>query len=235
VYNLMSFIWSAGGEIFDAEKEAVTLEGPGTRRALRFLQELVTQHHVSSPDVTSYGEYTAPQMLATGKAALALGGSYESDIILDASGWGDEEFTQRIGYVAPPSAPDGNPASTVGGTSYVILRQCPSPALVMDVLKTVTDPNVVGMLYRSILQNLPSPSFNALLNPETDPLLTQTSRMIASGHARPAIPEYVKISRQLQSLFEATLSNSAPIDDIVHRTAEFIGAISERPCQPQLA
>lgn len=235
VYNLMPFIWSAGGKIFDAKKENVTLDGPGARRALRFLQELVTIHHVSPPEVTSYGEYTAPYMLATGKAALALGGSYESDIILDASGWGDEEFKQRIGYVAPPSAPDGIQASTVGGTSYVILRQCPSPALVMDVLKTVTDPNVVGALYRSILQNLPSPSFNALLDPETDPLLTQTSRMIASGRARPAIPEYIKISRQLQTMFEATLSNSAPIDEHLHRTAEFVGAISERPCQPQPA
>jgi len=195
----------------------------------------VTLHHVSPPEVVDYDENTTPRLFARGKTAMALGGSYESDLILNASGWTDEEFRQRVGYVAPPAAPDGRQISTVGGTSYVILRQCPSPALVMDVLKMVTDPDVVGDLYRSMLQNLPCPSFNALLSPEADPLLTQTSRMIASGHARPSIPEYVKVSRQLQAMFEAAISDGTPVDEIVRRAAEFIGAISERPYQPQLA
>lgn len=114
----------------------------------------------------------------------------------------------------------------------MILRQCPSPALVMNVLKTVTDPDVVGDLYRSMLQNLPSPSFSTLLSPETDSLLMQTSRLISSGRARPSIPEYVKVSRQLQTMFETAIVSPEPIDEIVQRAAEFIGAISERPCRP---
>jgi hypothetical protein len=55
--------------------------------------------------------------------------------------------------------------------------------------------------------------------------------MIALGRARPSIPEYVKVSRQLQSMFETAISTTASIDEIVRRTAEFIGAISERPCR----
>jgi hypothetical protein len=55
--------------------------------------------------------------------------------------------------------------------------------------------------------------------------------MIASGRARPSIPEYVKISRQLQGMFETAISTTASIDEIVRRTAEFIGVISERPCR----
>lgn len=235
VYNLMPFIWSAGSSIFDAETGAVVLDAPGTRRALQFLQELVTLHHVSPGETVDYDENAAPRLFAVGKAVMALGGSYESDIILGASGWGNEEFRQRVGYIAPPAAPGGRQVSTVGGTSYVILRQCPSPTLVMDVLKTITDPDVVGELYRSILQILPCPSFNEFLNPETDPLLTQTSRMIASGSARPSIPEYVKVSRQLQAMFEAAISNSTPVGNVARRAAEFIGAISERPYQPQPA
>jgi len=234
VYNLMPFVWSAGGEIFDAEIETVILDAPGTRRALRFLRELVTLHHASPPEVVNYTEHTAPELFARGKAAMALGGSYESDIILETNDWGSEEFMQRIGYVAPPASPGSHQISAVGGTSYVILRQCPNPTLVMDVLRTIVDPNVVGDLYRFMLQNLPCPSFDALLSPELDPLLTQTLRMIASGRARPSIPEYVKISRQLQSMFETAISDTTPVDEIVQRTAEFIGAISERPCQRQL-
>ena len=237
VYNLMPFVWSAEGEILDTN--AVVLDGPGTRRALRFLRELVTRHRVSSPEVVSYRWDTTSWLFASGKVAMALGGSYESDTIRDVSGWGDEEFTQRVGCVAPPAAPGGRPISTVGGTSYVILRQCQRPTLVMDVLKVATDPDVVGDLYRSMLQSSPGPSFNVLDGqrsptepPDAEPLLTWTSHMIASGRARPSISEYIKVSRQLQAMFETAVSETAPVDEIVRRAAQFISVISERPCQP---
>lgn len=225
VYSLMPFIWSAGGELFDTG--TVVLDGPGARDGLRFLRELVTQHHVSPPEVVDYDEDTTPRSFASGKVAMALGGSYESDIIRDVSGWGDEEFYERVGCVAPPAAPGSRPVSTVGGASYVVLRQCQRSALVMEVLEVATRPEVVGDLYRSLLQSSPYPSFNTLLSPETEPLLTQTARMIASGRARPSTPEYVKVSRQLQAMFEATISNAMPIDDVVRRTAEFIGVLVE--------
>lgn len=228
VYNLMPFIWSAGGEIFDAEVGHVVLDAPCTRRALQFVRELVTAHRVSTPEVVSYKWDTTPWLFANGKVAMALGGSYESDVIRNASGWTDEEFTQRVGCVAPPAAPGGDSALTVGGTSYVILRQCPSPALVMNVLKLAIRPDVVGDLYRSMLQNSACPSFDNFLGPEAEPLLTQTASMIAGGHARPSIPEYFKVSRQLQSMFEAAISETAPVGEIVRRTAEFIGVISGR-------
>jgi multiple sugar transport system substrate-binding protein len=237
VYSLMPFVWSAGGEIFDTG--AVVLDAPGVRRALQFLRELVTLHCASPPEVVNYKEDTNPQLFASGKVAMALGGSYESDIIRDASGWGDEEFTQRVGCVAPPAAPGGHPVSTVGGISYVILRQCQRPTLVMDVLKVAISPDVVGDLYRSMLQSLPGPSFDAfdgqgspIEPPGAEPLLTWISHMIAAGRARPSIPEYVKVSRQLQAMFEAAISETMPVDEIVRRAAQFIGVISERPCRP---
>jgi ABC-type glycerol-3-phosphate transport system substrate-binding protein len=230
VYNLMPFIWSAGGKVFDGD--TVVLNGPGTRRALHFLRELVVRHRVSPSEAVSYKLDTTPWLFASGKVAMALGGSYESDIIREMSGWREEVFVQRVGCVTPPAAPGSGLVSTVGGTSYVVLRQCRRPMLVMDLLKVATDPNVVADLFRSMLQNLPCPSFDGFLGPAADPLLTRVSRMIASGRARPSVPEYFKVSRQLQSMFEAAISGTAPVDEIVHRTAEFIAVISERPFQP---
>ena len=226
VYNLMPFVWSAGGEIFDAE--TVVLDGPDTRRAVQFLRELVTVHRAGPPEVMNYKATTSLGSFAGGKVAMALGGSYESGLIRDASGWEGEEFLQRAGYVAPPAAPGHQPVSTVGGSSYVILRQCQYPALMTDVLKVATDPDVIGGLYRSMLQDSPHTSFGDLLNLETDPLLARTSRMVASGRARPSIPEYFKVSRQLQAMFEAAISDSAPVGEIVRRTAEFISVINGR-------
>lgn len=235
VYNLMPFIWSTGSDIFDKATGAVTLDAPGTRRALQFLRELVSHHQASPVEVVNYDENTAPRLFAAGNAAMALGGSYESNIILGVSGWDEHEFYERVGYVSPPAVPGGRLVSTVGGISYVLLRQCPNPTLVLDVLKLITNPDTTGDLYRSILQILPCPSFTNFLHPEVDPLLTQTSQMIASGNARPAIPEYVKISRQLQTMFETAIDGSPSVDEIVRRAAEFISVISERQYQPQVS
>ena len=231
VYNLMSFIWSAGGEIIDPETGRVVLDSFGTRRALQFLRELVTQRGASPPDVVSYRWDTTPWLFASGQVAMALGGSSQGDIILETSGWEEGEFAERVGCAPTPAAPDGgggNQVSTVGGTSYVILRQCRQPELVMGVLQTAVRPEVVGELYRSLLQSSPCSSFNAFFSPETDPLRAQVSAMIASGRARPSIPEYFRVSHQLQAMFEAAVAGSIPVDEITRRTAEFVSVISGR-------
>ncbi len=228
VYSLMPFIWSAGGEIFDAQAERVTLDTVGVRQALQFLRELVTQHHLSSPEIVNYRWDTTPWLFANGKVAMALGGSYESDSIRQMGGWGYEEFVQRVGCVSPPAAPGRDSISTTGGISYVILRQCRRPALVMDVLQLAVRPDVVGNVYRSMLQNSPFLSFSTVLGSDANPLCTEISNMVASGRARPSIPDYFKVSRQLQAMFEATISDSTSVEEIVRRTAEFISVISSR-------
>jgi ABC-type glycerol-3-phosphate transport system substrate-binding protein len=192
-------------------------------------------HRIGPPEAVDFDEYAAPRLLAGGQVAMALGGSYESHIIRDAGAWEDQEFARRIGCVAPPAAPGQPPVSTVGGTSYVILRQCQCPALVMDILRAAISPEVVGDVYRSMLQSSPCPSFYAHLSSEAEPLLTHISGMISAGRARPSVPEYAKVSHQLQEMFGAAISGAAPVDAITRRAAEFIGAICERPCDaPQV-
>lgn len=100
----------------------------------------------------------------------------------------------------------------------------------MDVLKLATNPRVTGDFYRSMRLNLPSPSFNGMLGHDAESMSTQIAKMIASGRARPSVPEYVKVSRQIQAMFEAAISGNEPMDDIVQRTAEFISVITELPC-----
>ncbi len=236
VYTLMPFIWSAGGEIFDASMTHVTLNSPHTRAALTYLRDLVHRHQVSSPDVIGYEHATSAKLFAEGKVAMALGGSYEAETIQSVSCWDDEAFHQRVGAVAPPAALEGEPVSTIGGTSYIILRQCQRPRLVADILKVATEPYVIGDHYRSMWLNLPSPSFNVALGYHADSLSARIPEMIALGQPRPSIPDYVKVSHQLQAMFEATLSGDEPINTIVQRTAKFISVVMELPSpatQPQ--
>lgn len=225
VYMLMPFIWSAGGEIFDPVTGEVCLDSAETRQALHFLRKLVQVHQAGPAAMVSYKEGTAAYLFATGKVAMALGGSYESEFIREVSKWEAEEFFHKVGCVLPPAAPGKRPASTIGGSSYVILRQCERPVLMLDILRLAVKPEIVGEVYDAMMLSLP------YIPPEGgrgNPLLTNLSKMIMSGRARPLIPEYVIISRQLQSMFEAAVSGSAPVDEIVHRAAEFIGLVVGR-------
>ncbi len=233
VYSLMPFVWSAGGEIFDSRRERVILNSPATAAALAYLRRLVQEARVSPPDVAHYDSDVSPRLFATSQTAMALGCSYEAETIQSLSSWSDEEFPRRVGVVAPPPpAPGHEPTSTIGGTSYVILRQCEQPQLVTEILRVATDPALISDLYRSRWLNPPSPSVHAGSASESGSLMAQISDMIASARARPSIPEYVKVSRQLQAMFQATISGTEPVDDIAQRTAQFIGIMTELPYQP---
>ncbi len=229
VYTLMPFIWSAGGEVMESGE--VVLDSPATHRALQFLRDLVATYGAVPAEIVRYREDTAFRLFASGRAVMALGGSYEADLIRHISGWEDGEFGERVGYILPPAAPGGRPAPTIGGTSYVVLRQSACPQRVMEVLRFATDPTRIGTRYREMLQILPNPSFNQMVSPNGTPLLAWVSETIPLGRARPSIPEYVKVSRQLQAMFEKTFSDPMPIEALVRRTAEFISVICEVPCR----
>lgn len=231
VYGLLPFIWSAGGEVIDPEAGCIVLDSPETSRALQFLRDLVHRHGVSSPDVVSYGSDRSAKLFAQGRAAMALGGSYEAKLIQRISQWRGADFSRRVGAAAPPAPPGRDRVSAVGGTSYVVLRQCTCPALALDLLKLATEPHVIGDFYRSMWLNGPSPAFGKALGPDREPLLLQVSTMIAAGRPRPSIPEYVQVSRQLVALFEEVMLGEEPIADILRGTAKSISVIADLPWQ----
>jgi ABC-type glycerol-3-phosphate transport system substrate-binding protein len=229
VYALLPFVWSAGGDVCDSK--TIVLDRPGTRQALSFLRELVSVHGVASPEVVTYRSNTVPQLFARGKVAMALGGSYEAANLREWSGWRGQEFSDKVGCVLTPAAPGATPVATLGGISYVVLRQCQRPKLMLELLQVASNAQVVGNVYRSMLLASASPIFNAALPSGGELPLDRVVQMVAFGRARPSMPDYVRVSRQLQAMFEAAISTSTPVEDIVRRTAEFISVISECPSE----
>lgn len=231
VYALLPFVWSAGGQIVDLDAQRVRLDSPATSCVLELLRELIHCHGISPLDVIHYNDDVSARLLAEGKAAMALGGSYQAGLVQSIGGWSDVGFSECIGAAAPPAALGGEQVSTVGGASYVVLRQCEYPAIAMDLLQLATDLHVTGDLYRAMWLNEPPPAVDLLPGSDRRPLVAQVSSMIINGRSRPSLPEYVQISRQLQAMFEAVMLGDEPVQEIVRRTAQFISIITELPCQ----
>ena len=227
VYNLLPLIWSAGGTVLHDGQ--VNLDSEASREALRFISNLVNQYAVASPDVVNWGWEGVPRRLARGEAAMALGGSYESQTILEEGDWEEAEFLRRIDCCLSPAAPGREPAVTAGGMSYAMLRQSRHPELVMGILKLAADKNLIADFCRMTYQNSPRPSMRNVFTPNVSPLLSKTSQLLSAARSRPVTPEYVKLSMQLQGMFETVIMKTTSAEDAVRRAAEFIGAVTSLP------
>jgi ABC-type glycerol-3-phosphate transport system substrate-binding protein len=227
VYNLMPFIWSAGGDV--VKNGSVCLNTPATYEALEFLRSLV-KNDITSVDVTNYTWDQVPRLFAQSQFAMSLGGSYEVAMITEAADWSREEFSQRVGLTTSPAAPGRAPAVTMGGTSCAIFRQSRNPELAMGILRTAMRSDLILDFCRLSLQHTPRPSLRSRFSGQEEPFLAETAQLLGAARARPPIPDYAKVSRQLQRMFQNVLTTTKPIPQIVSRTSEFISVISEVPC-----
>ncbi|MBN1179442.1 MAG: extracellular solute-binding protein [Anaerolineae bacterium] len=227
VYSLMPFIWSAGGKVFD--EGTVALDSHATHEALAFLRGLVRESLVPA-DVTAFTWDAAPRLFAGGKVPMALGGSYEVNAMIEWADWDREAFCRHVGCTPIPAAPRREPAVTLGGMSCGIFRQSRHPELAMGLLETAMRPDLMLDFCRLTWQQTPRVSFARYFGATAEAFLSHTARMLALARARPALPEYAKVSRQIQHMIEAVLTTDRAIPEIVARTSEFISVISDVPC-----
>jgi multiple sugar transport system substrate-binding protein len=226
-YQLLPFLWSTGGDVF-ADDE-VALDSDAVRRAVAFLRDLVSRYHVASPEVTTYEWNRAPKLFAGGEVAMSIGGSYESALIQEVTGWDGDEFRARVGFVPVPAGPGGQQTTSAGGMSYAIYRQAKQPELALEILKIATGPELMKEFCLATGQNPPRISVYQALDPERDWFLYKTSTMLYSARVRPLTPEYAKVSEQLRAMIENAVSNQMAVGEAVRRAAEIISAITGLP------
>ncbi|MGD2177061.1 MAG: extracellular solute-binding protein, partial [Anaerolineae bacterium] len=204
-YQLLPFLWSAGGDVFSDGK--VVLDSSAAKRAVKFLRDLVNHHHVAPPGVTTYEWNRAPKLFAKGEVAMSIGGSYEGALIKEVAEWDDEQFRAKVGFVPIPAGPGGEQTTTAGGMSYAVYRQAEEPELALEILKLAAGPGLMKEFCLTTGQNPPRMSVYKSLDPEGDWFLSKTSEMLYSARVRPLTPEYVRVSEQLRIMIENAISD----------------------------
>ena len=222
-YILTALIWSAGGDLFSGGK--VVLDR-GAQQALMFLRDLVHKHRLASPDVPSYGFNEVPKLFARGEVALAFGGSYEKALIQEIAGWGDEEFRERVGFIPIPASPGGRPATTVGGMVYVIFRQSTYPQTTMEILKLLASPSLMEEFCRRTGRKPTRISVARTLDPERDWFIYEMSKLLEVAQVRPTIPQYARVSEQLQVMLANILNGTETVKGAMKRAQMVINALS---------
>ena len=181
-----------------------------------------------SVDVLGY-EWTKPvRLLAEGKAAISFGGSYETRTLAEALDVRLDELWDHVGFMPVPAGPAGMPATVAGTMRYGIFRQAQQPLLAMRLLQRAVAPEELARVARAT-GRIPARRSAVSLAAPSPQFLAQTVDMLERATLRPSTPLYPRVSAQLRSTLEATLTGRLGAAAAARRTAELIGAITGLP------
>ncbi|GAA3237565.1 hypothetical protein GCM10020256_57120 [Streptomyces thermocoprophilus] len=148
----------AGPELFNkalsGDKNAWA--GEDSKKALSMLRELVDAGAFGTNyDSVKFTDQGSPTLLARGKAAFELMGSWEYSTIQDF----DKPFAEKnLGYTAFPTVPGGkgDPANLVGNTNnfYSVLKKTKHPEAAAEFLKLMYSDDFVKQ--QLAIGNLPT-------------------------------------------------------------------------------
>jgi ABC-type glycerol-3-phosphate transport system substrate-binding protein len=226
-YQLLPFLWAAGGDLI--ADDHVVLDSPESQQALDFLASLVQTEKLVSPEVVNYAWDEAARMFAKGKAVLAIGGSYESFFIRAQAGWDEAAFLEKVGFGPIPAAPGKQPAALVGGMSYVIYHQSQFPVEALELLDLASSEEISGSF--SVHTGHYPPLIKAVenLSKAGNGFLTEAASLLEIARPRPAHPDYARVSEEFQLLIEDCLTGRFTAAQAVPRAAERIAAITGLP------
>jgi len=206
-YQLLPFLWSTGGCLFSDGK---VMLGEQAVITLEFLSSLVHKYRVASPEVVSYAWDRPARLFAKGDAVMAVGGSYEKPLIQEESG---------------PAGPGGAQATVAGGMAYVIFRQSKDAKLALDVLKRVVSPPLMREFCTKTGRSPTLVSVGETLDTEQDWFSYRVALFLHSARTRSSIPEYARVSKQVQLMVENAISGRVLPREAVEKTQEILQAV----------
>jgi len=220
-YQMLPFLWSAGGKLFDG---GVDLD-EGVVTGLQFIADLVHKYRVASPDVATYAWDEPARLFASGSSVLAVGGSYEKPLIQEESGWDDEAFRNMTGCIQIPAATGGLPATVAGGMVYVIFRQTRVAPQALAVLREVVSPEAMRRFCVETGRSPTRVSVARTLDTERGWFSRRVSELMEGARPRWDIPEYARVSVQIQLMIENAVTGRTTPQEAVEKTRDVLRAM----------
>jgi ABC-type glycerol-3-phosphate transport system substrate-binding protein len=224
-YCALAFLASNGVSVI--HNDLVTLHSTATVAALEFLRDLVRRHLLPEESV-AYDRDRAIRRLGQGEAALCFGGSYQAPVLAAAGGLSVEGVWDRFGFTGMPSGPRGGAPSLAGATVHAIFRQARNPQLAMEMLKRLVSDKELVAMSRAIGQlPLRRTAFPVLA--AESPFHATSLELLGDAIVRPPAAAYARVSTQVQTMLESTLTGRLAPAEASRRAADMIGAITGLP------
>ncbi|MER7013028.1 extracellular solute-binding protein [Saccharopolyspora sp. NPDC000359] len=217
------------GTLYDEQQQKWIAPNRGFTDAMRFLStalaEGLTQSKAQIADA-QYDKVQRDELIRDGKVAIRLDGSFASGNWQD-SGWHDWARTMAA---APMPTQHGQPPGTVtlsGGWTLAISSSSEKKDDAFEFIKqAMAKDNVVE--YAAASGNLPARE-DAATDPRVlgaNPLNAFWIGLLDTTHYRPALPEYPKVSQQIQQSVLDVVAGKPP-DEVADQWAREVSRIVE--------
>jgi multiple sugar transport system substrate-binding protein len=209
-WNVLPWIWSAGGDITDPNYTKATgyLNSAASVAGVQLLYDLYKSGQMPGIVLGGTGGVPTSDGLATGKYATILDGPWMYPIFASSH----PEFKLQVAQV--PAGPGGS-VSVVGGEDTVVLRSSKNKALAEEFARYLLSPEAqlafakIGQM--SVLKNLDVVSVNASYGPFVQQLKT--------AKPRPPVPAWPKIDDLLQKHLQAAFKGDVTVQQALDQAA----------------
>ena len=207
-WNVLPWIWSAGGDITDKDYTKATgyLNSPKSVAGVQLLFDLYNKQQMPGIVLGGTGGVPTSDGLATGKYATILDGPWMYPIFAGSH----PDFKLQVAQV--PAGPGGS-VSVVGGEDVVVFRQTQNKALALEFTRYLLSDEAqlafakVGQM--SVLRDLDV----VAVNPNYAPFVEQ----LRTAKPRPPVPAWPKIDdllqKKLQSAFKGDMTVQQALDE----------------------
>jgi multiple sugar transport system substrate-binding protein len=214
VCNMMEYILSNGGALWDEKRMTSTLDQPAALEAVRFVRDHIVGE-ISGRGMLAYEEPESLALFTQGRAIFHRNWPYAWAIANDPA---SSKVAGRVGMSPLPGFAVGTGAAALGGWQLGISRYSRNPDLAWRFVAFMTGPDVQK---RIALATGRAPTRTALYDDnEIAAKIPQLKSLLASFNRavpRPTTPVYVPLSNIMQRYFSSVLA--LPDTDIKEQAA----------------
>jgi multiple sugar transport system substrate-binding protein len=203
ICNMMEYILSHGGSLWDAQKLRGTLHEERAKNAVRFVRDRIVGK-IAHRGVLSYEEPESLALFTQGKAVFHRNWPYAWKVANDPQ---SSKIAGRVGMMPLPAFPGGAGAAALGGWQLGISRFSQQPELAWRFVAFMTGAEIQK---RIALSTGRAPTRKALYqDPEVlkkNPHLASLLSTFKQAVPRPTTPVYVPLSNIMQRYFSSALA-----------------------------
>jgi len=224
VFDHLAMFWAQGGELVDADGRPIFGEPPHRERMVRLLSFLrdTVRSGASPRAVLGMNDYKQLSAAAiAGDTAMFLGGNWQIRELKDALS--PEEFA-RWGIAPIPQYRAAPPVTGTGGWIWVVFAKDPerrraAAQFVLDVEAPHNSARISQGSGRLPVRRSVYRDYEAF----RDPVFTTFGQMITAARARPAVPIYNSISRELQVAIGYAVEGTRTPEQAVDEAFRIVG------------
>ena len=214
VCNMMEYILSNGGALWDEKRLKSAISAPPAVEAVRFVRDQIIGQ-ISHRGVLAYEEPESMTLFTEGKAIFHRNWPYTWNISNDPQ---RSTIAGKVGMMPLPSFPAGKGAATLGGWQLAISRFSKKQDLAWRFVSFMTSEAIQK---RITMATGRAPTRSALYqDPQVVgkfPQLKSLLETFKQAVPRPTTPVYVPLSNIMQRFFSSALA--LPDSDIERRAA----------------